>query len=201
MVAPAQAPKDDAFVHEIAIKLSRVLNIINPNDLLASRVIDIAKNSSQDGFINGDFARSNSNGIRFNLLTAAQAFGKFQASFLSELHTEIQSHTKEQQQLLLNEVSKQSHQTTTVAGVEVQESDVLSAEPVRQGGLVRGESGKQHTFKAPTKPFNNQPRSSILGLDRLAVEKRALQETLQNGDNSRKRQRVEDDREAVFKGT
>ena len=43
----------DDFVHQLAIKLSRVLNIVNPNDLLAQRVIDIAKNDSLDDFIKG----------------------------------------------------------------------------------------------------------------------------------------------------
>jgi pre-mRNA-splicing factor ATP-dependent RNA helicase DHX38/PRP16 len=32
----------DEFVHHIAIKLSREMNIINTNDLLARRVIDMA---------------------------------------------------------------------------------------------------------------------------------------------------------------
>lgn len=44
---------EEEFVHEIAIKLSRVLNIINPNDLLATRVIEIAKNNGHDAFIKG----------------------------------------------------------------------------------------------------------------------------------------------------
>lgn len=43
----------DAFVHELAIKLSRALNLINPNDLLARRVIDIASNNDVNGFTQG----------------------------------------------------------------------------------------------------------------------------------------------------
>ena len=43
----------DKFVHQIAIKLSRQLNIINPNDLLAERVIDIAKTKTVGGFAAG----------------------------------------------------------------------------------------------------------------------------------------------------
>ena len=43
----------DDFTHHIAIQLSRALNIINPNDLLAQRVQDIEKNNSVDGFISG----------------------------------------------------------------------------------------------------------------------------------------------------
>lgn len=43
----------DNFVHQLAIKLSRVLNIVIPNDLLAQRVIEIAKNDPLDDFIKG----------------------------------------------------------------------------------------------------------------------------------------------------
>ena len=44
----------DKFVHDIAIKLSRALNLINPNDLLARRVIDIAKNNTPSKFLQGE---------------------------------------------------------------------------------------------------------------------------------------------------
>ena len=44
---------DDEFIHQIAIKLSRDLNLVNPNDLLAQRVRDIAKTNTVDGFIAG----------------------------------------------------------------------------------------------------------------------------------------------------
>ena len=43
----------DEFTHHIAIQLSRALNLLNPNDLLAKRVQDIAKNNTVDGFISG----------------------------------------------------------------------------------------------------------------------------------------------------
>lgn len=43
----------EEFVHHIAIKLSRELNTINPNDLLARRVIDIATSNTLPGFISG----------------------------------------------------------------------------------------------------------------------------------------------------
>ena len=44
---------EDEFVHHIAIQLSRAMNLINPNDLLARRVQDIAKNNTVDGFVEG----------------------------------------------------------------------------------------------------------------------------------------------------
>lgn len=51
--SPPHSQVEDPFVHSIAIKLSRALNIINPNDLLAKRVIDIAKTNSEPAFIKG----------------------------------------------------------------------------------------------------------------------------------------------------
>lgn len=49
-----QAASDvDPFVHNVAIKLSRVQNTINPNDLLARSVIDIAKSNTRDAFVKG----------------------------------------------------------------------------------------------------------------------------------------------------
>lgn len=52
--SPPQTQGEDPFVHNIAIKLSRALNLINPNDLLAKRVIDIAKTNSGPAFIKGE---------------------------------------------------------------------------------------------------------------------------------------------------
>ena len=67
MAAPVtQSEIQDAFVHELAIKLSRALNTINPNSLLDRRVIDIAKNNSEQGFIQGNFLPCLSGFLPFN---------------------------------------------------------------------------------------------------------------------------------------
>lgn len=49
----SQDEHGDEFTHRLAIKLSRALNIVNPNDLLARRVQDIAKSNSVDQFLQG----------------------------------------------------------------------------------------------------------------------------------------------------
>ena len=51
------SPTDDTddFTHHIAIELSRALNLVNPNDLLAKRVQDIARNNTIDGFVAGAY--------------------------------------------------------------------------------------------------------------------------------------------------
>ncbi|GAB1526013.1 Helicase associated domain (HA2) [Rhizoctonia solani] len=135
----------DPFVHNIAIKLSRALNIVNPNDLLATRVINIVKSNSPDGFIK-----------------AARAFGKFQDSFLQDIHSEISIHLDQQ---------KDGHVPQPIAGIEVHDSEVLEPEAPRAGGLMRPD-GTRHTFRAPAKLEPPTPRTSVLGLDRLAREKR-----------------------------
>ncbi|KIJ60094.1 hypothetical protein HYDPIDRAFT_177540 [Hydnomerulius pinastri MD-312] len=155
------------FKHQVAIKLSRALNIINPNDLLAERVMDIAKTNTVEGFTN-----------------AARAFGKFQGSFLTELHAEIMSHLKQEASGLAPK---------PLEGITVHDSEVLEPEPVRQGGLMQ--STTRHTFRQPAKPIEPPtPRGSLLGLDRLAKEKRD-QANSENG--PRKKPRLEDD--AIFK--
>lgn len=136
---------DDGFKHQVAIQLSRALNLVNPNDLLAERVIDIAKTNSSEGFAK-----------------AARAFGKFQDSFLTELHDEILSHVKQEASGLA---------PRPVEGITVHDSEVLEPDPIRQGGLVRNDT--RHTFRQPAKPIEPPtPRGSLLGLDRLAKEKR-----------------------------
>ncbi|KAI0685259.1 P-loop containing nucleoside triphosphate hydrolase protein [Cytidiella melzeri] len=164
-------PGEDTFTHNLAIKLSRALNIVNPNDLLARRVQDIAKNNSVDGFI-----------------SAAKSFGKFKDSFLADLHSEIISHATQEASGLTPQ---------PVQGIVVHDSEVLAPEPVRQGGLVRTDA--RHTFRQPAKPIEPPtPRTSVLGLDRLAQEKRAAQAA--NGEGSRKKPRLENGSEPVFKG-
>ncbi|KAG2345426.1 P-loop containing nucleoside triphosphate hydrolase protein [Suillus weaverae] len=154
---------DDGFKHQVAIQLSRALNLVNPNDLLAERVIDIAKTNSAEGFAK-----------------AARAFGKFQDSFLTELHDEILSHVKQEASGLA---------PRPVEGITVHDSEVLEPDPIRQGGLVRNDT--RHTFRQPAKPIEPPtPRGSLLGLDRLAKEKRE-QALSENG--PRKKPRLSDD--------
>jgi pre-mRNA-splicing factor ATP-dependent RNA helicase DHX38/PRP16 len=121
---------NEDYTHQLAIKLSRALNIVNPNDLLARRVTDIAKTNSVDGFIKGIHALVPYFPIS-DPSSAARAFGKFKDSFLAELHAEILSHAKQE----ATGIAPQP-----IEGITVHDSDVLEPEPVRQGGLVRQES-------------------------------------------------------------
>jgi pre-mRNA-splicing factor ATP-dependent RNA helicase DHX38/PRP16 len=46
-------PGNEEFVHQIAVRLSRMTNLTNPNDLLARRVIGMATANDTKGFIQG----------------------------------------------------------------------------------------------------------------------------------------------------
>lgn len=136
---------------------------------------------------------------------AAKSFGKFQDSFLLELHAEILLHEKQ----AANGTIPQP-----VEGITVVDSDVLEPPPARQGGLQRVDTvsienpfhlilklktPQRHTFKKPAKLLEPPtPGASILGLDRLAQEKRAARADESRGESSRKRPRTGD--EPVFKG-
>ena len=120
-------PATDDFNHQLAIKLSRALNIVNPNDLLAQRVTDIAKNNSLDGFIKGTFSSGVSTSLAHRL-KAASSFGKFKDSFLDQLYSEIMTHVKQEETGIA---------PRPVVGITVHDSDVLQPETMRQGGLVR----------------------------------------------------------------
>lgn len=164
-------------------QLSRRLNTVNPNDLLAKRVVDIARhNSSGEAFIK-----------------AASSFGKFDTDFLLSLHSQILAHLA-----AASKTSGNGQRRTSIseggkahAGNDMNPSedagsqhtgDVQPAAPRQRGGLVR--TG-DHTFKAP----NDKPRASLLGLDRLAAEKRAAAESANasgsSDSHSSKRQRLD----------
>jgi len=127
------SPNDghDEFNHQVAIKLSRALNTLNPNDLLAQRVIDIAKTNSTDGFIAGAYVHPSFvyfQIIKVRIYSAAKSFGKFKDSFLSEVHAEILLHAKQEATGVVPH---------PVEGITVIDSDVLEPAPIRPGGLQK----------------------------------------------------------------
>lgn len=207
MASPTTA--HDEFNHQVAIKLSRALNTLNPNDLLAQRVISIAEEtSSVDSFISGIIIPFNSvNSQAKRPFAAANTFGKFQDSFLTELHAAILSHAKQEATGVIPH---------PIQGITVLDSDVLEPEPPRPGGLQRPDTVRRHvfllnlterlyqrhTFRLPAKPLEPPtPRTSLLGLDTLAKEKRAaVAHESVNGNGSRKRPRLDDSDEPFFKG-
>jgi hypothetical protein len=70
-------------------------------------------------------------------------------------------------------------------------TDILQPEPVLPGGLIR------HTFKQPVR---QTPSPSILGLDRLARDKRSAAAN-GNSELSSKKPRIDDGDKPYFKGS
>lgn len=64
-------------------------------------------------------------------MVAAQTFGKFQDSFLKDLHAEIILHAEQEASGLTAQ---------PLQGMIVHDSEVLAPEPVRQGGLMRSDA-------------------------------------------------------------
>lgn len=132
-----------------------MMNMVNPNDLLASRVIDIARhNRGGDAFIKGESLLGMINPV------AVGAFGKFPEDQILSLHARILAH-----EALASHRDIGSNGDFKVEGMEHGDSDILAADAPRKGGLRQSGAPK---FKAPA-----GSRSSVFGLDKLAAEKRA----------------------------
>ncbi|KAL0960303.1 hypothetical protein HGRIS_011929 [Hohenbuehelia grisea] len=85
-----------------------------------------------------------------------------------------------------------------VQGIAVHDSEVLAPEPVRQGGLMRKDA--RHVFRQPAKPLEPPtPRTSVLGLDRLAMERLREAAEARGEDGKRKRPRLDAGDEPKFK--
>ncbi|KAG4301955.1 hypothetical protein PCK1_001931 [Pneumocystis canis] len=133
---------EDTFVHKIAIGISRYLNLINPNDVLARRVISLAiENQNIECFIK-----------------AIQTFGKFNDEAAEKLWKDIR------QEWLNMQKNKSSISSTTFSS-EIEQLPA-SLNPTI-GGLLLSNS----SINIPTSN-NLQSSCSLLGLDKLAQKKR-----------------------------
>ncbi|KAF7723566.1 DEAH-box RNA helicase prp16 [Apophysomyces ossiformis] len=145
----------DDFTHDIAIEFSRALNLPNPNDLLAKRVVQIAKNDrSYDKFA-----------------VACQTFGRFKQEFLLEMYSKITDHIQSSRKQEGNKSETSAAKPTISDGTR---GEVLVLGNNLPGGLIgQNKSSKSDEqrpiFKVPA------PRSSLLGLDELARKKRAAE--------------------------
>ncbi|KAG0168178.1 DEAH-box RNA helicase prp16 [Apophysomyces sp. BC1015] len=145
----------DDFTHDIAIDFSRALNLPNPNDLLAKRVVQIAKNDR-------NFER---------FAGACQTFGRFKQEFLMEIYTKITEHIHSSKYLEESKSDASAVKPTISGGTR---GEVLMLGNNLPGGLIgKNKSSKSDEqrpiFKTPA------PRTSLLGLDELARKKRAAE--------------------------
>jgi pre-mRNA-splicing factor ATP-dependent RNA helicase DHX38/PRP16 len=152
---------DLPFLDKLAILLSRSLNTLNPNKVLAKTVYNLSKQHSLDSFTK-----------------AISAFGRFSSHQADELYTLCQ------QQDTIDEAFQQpGHHpggSTSNGAMRILDHDVLEPDqPTHNPGLsvnadhdLNGDNTK-HVFKQPQHTI----RTSTLGLDKLAAEKRRERET------------------------
>jgi pre-mRNA-splicing factor ATP-dependent RNA helicase DHX38/PRP16 len=175
---PGQA---EPFVHELAISISREINLINPNDTLAQRMIQLAKEnkSSLPAFSK-----------------AASAFGRFRPAFIEETFKSILSHDFGVGTLPDADAGKALKDGQSMVGnLVVHDTDVMQPQAPQRGGLALGSGGPRHVFKA-----NPTAKASTLGLDRLAMEKRKEREVQERQSKKIKTDEEDDEGEFEFKG-
>lgn len=165
----ATRPDADAAIHTLAVSISRELNLLNPNDLLARRMLDLA--------------RQNKDSLH-KFQAAASTFGRFTSTFLQEVWMDAQADkftaagAKAAETplggALPNGNGVHHHDGNgrlVIGNLVIEDSEVMMPAKPQPGGLVKPsmKSGgsQEHVFRAPP-----TPRSSELGLDRLAAEKR-----------------------------
>lgn len=119
---------------------------------------------------------------------AAKGFGNFPEDRLLSLHTRILANEALLSRRKSNEGGLRptpgSREETEVDGMDHGDSDVLAAEAPRKGGLRQATGAPK--FKAPA-----GPRASLLGLDRLAAEKRAQAAGVKTEQQPAKRIKIE----------
>jgi hypothetical protein len=133
---PPKPPTPPDPCHMYTSQLSRRLNTLNPNDLLARRVISLALSNQHTSE---------------NFIRQVTTFGRFDRDWLLSLHSEILAH-----QLVEGkdkgkggaEGERKSSQGSAEGmekmddGMVHDAEDVQAADPVRKGGLVRSEDGQ-----------------------------------------------------------
>ena len=171
MTSKSPTPQDndvDPFVHSLAISLSREINLVQPNDLLAKRVIDLVR-TNQDSLVT--FSK------------AISTFGRFRDVFVADVWRDVKAH--ESGVHVLNPDMPVGSGSMRVGTLVVQDTDVMQPEAPKPGGLVRpglATTGEKLIFKAPA-----LPKASLLGLDSLAMEKRREREAAATRESKRPR--------------
>lgn len=146
----------ETFLHHLAVVVSRSLNTLNPNEVLAARL----------------FQLSTTLGTLPAFTKAISSFGKFSVAASQELWELCQA----------QDTIEHAFQ---VPGLTITDHDVLLREETSRPGLstsAASGASEKHVFKAP-----NAPRTSSLGLDKLAADKRRERSEAERGSSSAKR--------------
>ncbi|ORY93032.1 hypothetical protein BCR43DRAFT_362554 [Syncephalastrum racemosum] len=128
----------DDFTHDLAIELSRSLNLTNPNDLLAKRVIQLAKNDpSFDRFA-----------------AACQTFGRFKREFLFGIFNKIDDYLQHKKFYADDKPGRSQQNSNTTQAIATSEGtrgEVLRLGNNMPGGLItRNKSSKSDDVSPPT---------------------------------------------------
>lgn len=172
----------DPALHSLAISISREINLVNPNDLLAKRVLDLAlQNDTLPAF-----------------QKAAKTFGRFRDVFLQEVWMDARANkftgagarALEAPSGALNTKAGTSSSNGTNGGsnegeagdgetkmmlgnIVIEDSEVMMPPKPAPGGLLRPGGGLSRASSVASDTGSGRvSRESSLGLDKLAVEKR-----------------------------
>ncbi|BGP30842.1 Pre-mRNA-splicing factor ATP-dependent RNA helicase PRP16 [Rhodotorula toruloides] len=142
MASPEPNPNMVPMQH-LAILLSRSLNTLNPNPVLAKTVYNLShSHSTVDSFHK-----------------AISAFGRFSLPQATEIYEYCQA-----QETIERAFSQPGSSLNGGRGIQIMDHDVLEPDQPVRAGLSMGAGEDKHVFKVPQR--------SALGLDRLAAEKR-----------------------------
>jgi hypothetical protein len=181
----AGAAAVDPALHSLAISISREINLVNPNDLLAKRLLDLA--------LQNDTVQS--------FQKAAKTFGRFRDIFLQEVWMDARANkftasgakaVEAPSGGLLSRNSRGIHSTgdtdddngegehkLMLGNIVIENSEVMMPPKQAPGGLMMPgrNSSAGGLSRGSSVGSNNDspsasPRSSSLGLDTLATQKR-----------------------------
>jgi pre-mRNA-splicing factor ATP-dependent RNA helicase DHX38/PRP16 len=168
----------DQFINELAIEISQKIGLHQPNQILTKRIIQLSQSKTGDTLTS--FAKN------------VKSFGRFDEAYITSLWDKLSSRddlsalsssidlSANPSQGLTNGLNLTGDGKQVVPQMVIQDRDLLQPSsspapgglsiPNKQHGSLRvgKEDVEKHVFKAP------QPaRASELGLDRLAMRKRA----------------------------
>lgn len=169
MTTETSSTDDDAAVHSLAVSISRELNLVNPNDLLARRMLQLARQNAES---------------LTKFQAAAKTFGKFRDVFLQEVWMDSKAahftalgarEAEAPTGALTPPIHSNGHDASgriVIGNLVIEDSEILMPPPPQKGGLMRpglktGTSSDKHLYKP-----SNGTKVSELGLDKLAAEKR-----------------------------
>jgi pre-mRNA-splicing factor ATP-dependent RNA helicase DHX38/PRP16 len=198
----------DPAIHSLAISISREINLVNPNDLLAKRVLDLAlQHDTLPAF-----------------QKAAKTFGRFRDVFLQEVWMDARANKFTAAGAKALEAPSGGLNGSRAAGssssngtngqngdgpegetklmlgnIVIEDSEVMMPPKQAPGGLLRPGGGLSRASSAGSDTGSGRasPRESSLGLDRLAAEKRKERLASESGsDRDSKRSRYDSEEDS-----